>query len=60
MASAKVGSSMTSCHASTGNWLVSSVDPAAVAVFDDLHQIAALVRIETIRRQSSRISRSAW
>ena len=43
MASAKVGSPMTSCQVSTGSWLVISVEPRAVAVLDDLHQIAPLV-----------------
>ena len=38
----EVGSPMTSCQCSTGTWLVTMVDAAAVAVVDDFEQIAAL------------------
>ncbi len=43
MASASVGSPMTSCQCSTGTWLVTMVERAAVAIVDDFEQVAALL-----------------
>ena len=40
MASARVGLPISSCHASTGTWLVTMVAAAAVAILDDFQQVA--------------------
>ena len=44
MASAKVGSPITSCQLLTGNWLVIRVAGGGVAVRDDLRHVVALIR----------------
>ena len=38
---------MTSCHSSTGSWLVIRIEPR-VAVLDDFHEVAALIGVETV------------
>ena len=43
MASATVGLAITSCQCSTGSWLVTMVDAAAVAIVDDLEEVAPLI-----------------
>ncbi len=48
IASASVGSAITSCHEDTGSWLVISSEPR-LAVLDDLHEVAALAGGEAIR-----------
>ena len=49
MASAKVGSPMTSCHAVHGELAGDQRRAAAVAVLDDLHQVAPLAGGEPVR-----------
>jgi hypothetical protein len=53
MASAKVGSLMKSCHLSTGSPLGDEGRAAAVAILDDLHQVAPL-EARLIRRSPNR------
>ena len=43
MASAMVGSPISSCQCSTGSWLVTMVERASVAVVHDLQQVAPLL-----------------
>ena len=49
MASANVGSPMTSCHVVDGELAGDQRRAAAIAVLDDLHQIAPLVGGEPVR-----------
>ncbi len=49
MASARVGSPITSCQRLTGTWLVIKQRAAIVAAVDDLEQIAALLGVERLR-----------